>query len=274
MYKSNDASAIHNLVFYCNTRINRTNDYNMARVALEHAAEARNISQEDFAELADVSVSSVSRFISKIGFDSYPEFCANIVQSTMRMNLTRTNDYTRKFLNQDVEQIADNLYQNLIENLQATRQSLDISALQKITRWIYEANSISFFGDESCQNRFILLQLDLLSSGRKCYAFQAEEIQYQHMNTLGKGDLAIFPSVQRSFSQQLYEKLLSMARSKGVRVIVFAQDEFTFWQQWADTVIPFGREGDSSIGFHSLLYICWLLSELFYRETDNRQNRS
>ena len=61
-------------IHYCNTKLSNINEYNIIKVIIDNIDHISSLSLEKIADEAHISTSSVSRLISKIGFDSFQNF--------------------------------------------------------------------------------------------------------------------------------------------------------------------------------------------------------
>ena len=59
-------NSFFSLITYCNTQMINANEYNIARVILEHVNEIDSMSLENLSNESNISQASVSRFIKKI----------------------------------------------------------------------------------------------------------------------------------------------------------------------------------------------------------------
>jgi len=261
-----DTGLFLRLVNYCNTQINNTNEYHIAKIILENISHSNDLSLEALANQANISQASISRFIKKAGFNSYQEFREAIKGSISDISLNRQLQNVTRFILGDDEAMIESLYQESICNLAATRASIDISKLKQIIHWMKTASSVSFFGDDHGLSLFYTLQLDALVNGIPAYLFKKEEFQYQHAKLLGKNDLVIFLNVFEGFIPPAQKELLADMKKRGVKTVILCQDKRDDWPQYFDMIYYYGMEKTINVGFYSLYYLSIVLSELYYRE--------
>ena len=52
-----------NFFRYCNENLSNTNEYNIARIIIEHIGDIKTVSLEQIAQEANISIASVSRLL-------------------------------------------------------------------------------------------------------------------------------------------------------------------------------------------------------------------
>ena len=148
-------------IHYCNTKLANINEYNIIKVIIDNIDHISSLSLEKIADEAHISTSSVSRLISKIGFDSFQNFKYRLENENLNLKMRRMLTNTQRFIRSSDEDIVESLYVDAVANLQQTRLNLDIHKLREIINVLKKSNSVTFIGDSHELADFYTLQLDL-----------------------------------------------------------------------------------------------------------------
>lgn len=253
------------LLNYCNTQISNENDYYIAKIIIENICKQGDISLEALSIKAHISQSSISRFIKKVGFDSYQSFRECIQFAKPDISLNRRLSHVTQFATLNDNGLADNVLNRAIENLQATKDKTDLSLLVEIIHCFLNANTVSFYGDDHALSLFYTLQIDLIANSIPSYLFKKEEFQKIHLSNVQKNDVIVFLNVYKHFITPLQKRLLLELHQKGAKLILICQDYDDDIKDCFDIVYQYGIENTVNDGFYSLYYINQLISELFYR---------
>jgi RpiR family carbohydrate utilization transcriptional regulator len=115
----------------------------IASIVLNNPSKVINQSISDLSEAAEVSLPTVNRFCKKLGFDGYPSFKIRIAQE-----LSNTNKMLSETLKVDAD--TPDIVKRVMADIQSTviniGQNLDPSTIDKATKLLTSAKSITFFG--------------------------------------------------------------------------------------------------------------------------------
>ncbi len=115
----------------------------IASIVLNNPSKVINQSISDLSEAAEVSLPTVNRFCKKLGFDGYPSFKIRIAQE-----LSNTNKMLSETLKVDAD--TPDIVKRVMADIQSTviniGQNLDPSKIDKATKLLTSAKSITFFG--------------------------------------------------------------------------------------------------------------------------------
>ena len=254
-----------NLINYCNTQINNANDYQIAKVILESIGKVENLSLEQMSEKANISQASISRFIKKAGFASYQQFREAIPKGTLDVSLNRQLFNVTHYQQKSDELLANEVFDDVIQNLMATKENLTIEKLKEILHLMKGADNVTFYGDDHALSLFFTLQLDLISNKVPTYLFKKEEIQEIHTLQLSNKSVVVFFQMKEQWVTPVQRKTLSLLKEKGTKLVLFSQDPDHELENMFDIVYPFGKEKMYNYGYYSLFYLSMLISELYYR---------
>ncbi len=86
-------------VNYCNNHLSNSTDYGISRVILKQILATQDYSIESIAEEACVSQASVSRFIRKSGFPSFPKFRNDVSTAIVDIAVNRRMAHQLSYAN-------------------------------------------------------------------------------------------------------------------------------------------------------------------------------
>lgn len=253
------------LTNFCNTQINNTNDYQIAKIILENISKAKELSLERIADEACISQASVSRFIKKSGFSSFQQFKETCHRGMPGVQHHREMFHMMRFNLKDDQSICDDIFNDLMANLQATKDSLDINKLKQILKKMKQARSVSFYGDDHTLAQFFTLQIDLLVNQIPSYLFKKDDIQEIHSSFLKENDVVVFLNVSLDFITPNQKNMLLQLKKQGAYLVLIGQETNDEIDQYFDDVYLYGKEKTYNFGFYSLQYLSQIMSELFYR---------
>lgn len=258
-------NSFFSLITYCNTQMINANEYNIARVILEHVNEIDSMSLENLSNESNISQASVSRFIKKLGYKNYQDFRESFKKALLEIKLNRKLSHVTLFPYRDKQDIVDTLYENAINNLTKTKEIIDLKQLNRIINILKNAHSVTFFGDDHALSIFYTLQLDLMANEIPTYLFKIEEIQSLHSEFIGDEDVIVFLNVYSGFITPKQRSMLKEIRKlKNVKMIGFTQEYKPSWDDFFNEVIHYGISNSVNDGFFSLQLLAQILSELMY----------
>lgn len=246
----------------CNEHLHNTNDYNIARVLLENLSNIQNLSLEKIAQEANISIASVSRFISKCGFTSFQDF-KNSIQTFNNIKFHRSLSHTQRFMRTTPETMSLYLYDDAINNLNQTQKNLDINKLIQITHQLTHSRTITILGDSHELDDFYTLQLDLTINNIPTYLFNIHDNTLPYINFLKEDDTVIYIDVYDGWFDTHKENILKKIKQKHITLICIVQEPEKFIP-YADIIYVYGIKNSLNDGYYSLPYISRILSELLY----------
>lgn len=175
-----------NFFRYCNENLSNTNEYNIARIIIEHIGDIKTVSLEQIAQEANISIASVSRFVQKIGYSSFQDFKDGLDYFIRNLNMVRTVSNMQQFMRTSLDNLADSLYVEAISNLRQTKLNLDMEKLVAITKLLLNSRSVTFIGDTHEMIDFYTVQLDLVANEVPAYLFDLQEFQDIHSDFFDK----------------------------------------------------------------------------------------
>ena len=252
-------------VNYCNNHLSNSTDYGISRVMLKQILATQDYSIESIAEEACVSQASVSRFIRKSGFQSFPKFRNDVSTAIIDIAVNRRMAHQLSYANQNDETIADTIFDRIQNNLNQTKETLDIPLLIEIVGLITAAKTVSIYGDEHALASFFTVQLDLTVKEKTVYLYKNEQLAVQHEHFLNENDVVIFLNEFDKFLSEKQIDLLQKLNRRKIKVILFSQDQLRSISDYVTIHYQYGVPQSSNDGYYSLFYLSNLLSELVIR---------
>lgn len=253
-----------NFFRYCNENLSNTNEYNIARIIIEHIGDIKTVSLEQIAQEANISIASVSRFVQKIGYSSFQDFKDGLDYFIRNLNMVRTVSNMQQFMRTSLDNLADSLYVEAISNLRQTKLNLDMEKLVAITKLLLNSRSVTFIGDTHEMIDFYTVQLDLVANEVPAYLFDLQEFQDIHSDFFKDGDTLVLLNVSNDFYSEIQKRVVEKASQKNLKLVVFAQDDLAE-QKIFDYIYQYGIPKSINDGYYSLFYLSQIISELIYK---------
>ncbi len=254
---------IFDFIKFCNERLTNSNEYNIARVIISHFDNIKAVSQEAIANEANISVASVSRFINRAGFDSFQDFKYKVEIYNKDTRMRRILMHTMRFMRTSLEDMANHLYDDAINNLYQTKLNLDLDKLKKISHKLKHSRSVRIIGDSHELDDFYTYQLDLLINGIPSYLINVAELEKVQINNLNQDDSILYLDVHEDWFNDKKRIFLQKIKEQKVYSIIFGQ-EMHHLQNYADLIYIYGIKHSNNDGYYSLPYLSRVLSEMIY----------
>ncbi len=251
-------------ICYGNQQIPGNSDYSIAHAAFQHMDNILDVSQETLAAEAHLSEASVSRFVHKCGFDSFQEFKKQVATFLSLRGRRKFQDRLTADYGKSNPEIAQQLCQSALENMNETVQTMNFSNLRVIIEQLRRAKTIYFVGDTRDIYCFYSFQLDLMCSGRAAYLYNIDNISKSTVPQMDQNTAIVMLSVKASWYNEELAHLCQSAKEKGAYRILFTQDEPMDGVE-SELLYRYGCSGSSNSGYHSLMILAQMLSSLFYR---------
>lgn len=248
---------------FCNERLANTNEHNIALNIIKNIEKISEQTLESIAFEANISTASVSRFISKIGFDSFQDFKRKMESFNSSLIFYRHIGHTQRFMASTLETMGDSLFEDAIKNLQQTRASLDYAKLKEIVGVLTSGKNVVIVGDSHELRDFYTLQLDLICNGISTFLVNFHEVDANYVSHFHENDVLIFISVFSGWMSERQSSILNKAKSQKMKIVIFAQESEKF-TDLGDIVYQYGIPNSVNDGYYSLPYLNRLISEMIY----------
>lgn len=168
---------IYGIIQYLNKIQKQTTDSYVAKVLYENRNSIENARIDVLAREHGLSQASVSRFIQKIGFNSFREYQNVFTKSLVMLD----NNHQRVASNVELksnEEIKNQVYNNIYSCLNQIND-LNLDELNGVIQYIQSFKNIIFLGSEMSMNIAYLWQLELVQQDKNIYCFNDPLIQYE-----------------------------------------------------------------------------------------------
>lgn len=257
-----DINKCFNFVKIYNEKLFNDNEYSIARILMNNINDIQNVTLEKISNEANISIASVSRFINKCGFKSFQEYKNCMIAFTNNVKMHRLLSHTQRFMRQSSKTLADQLYDDCINNLQQTKINLNIDLLEKIITKLKNSRCVTILGDSHELDDFYTFQLDLIINNIPTQLININNNEC-FINFLCENDVVLYIDVYNGWFPGRKENILKQIKKKNIFIICLAQEN-EHLKQYADILYIYGIENSVNDGYYSLPYLSRLLSELFY----------
>ena len=177
------------------------------------------MSISQLARAAHVSVASVSRLSSRLGYSNFRQFKLDIAQSVMPAS-DIASIYQAITPHDSERDIVEKVFIGNIRSLQDTLKIIDRSALLKAARWIARANRVVFFGIGTSGHLALDAALRFTLLDIQAEAFCDVQNVFVQALRLKKGDIAV--GISHSGRSKITVEALQLATGNGARTIGIA----------------------------------------------------
>lgn len=248
---------IHTLQNIVNTTSSSDDiDINIARSLLQniHAIDG-NATISMIAEVCSTSQSSISRFISKLGFLGFADFKEALVHlNTEQIELKISNCSEVYDLESLCETVSSSM-DDLVENF-------DIHVVNNLVDAVYHAKRIVIFTTRIMGNLSLILQHALLTTGKLVILYPQIHDQIHAAHNLCEGDLAIFISMEGTL---LMNKAVTIpVISSNVKTVLITQSKKQKFSEHFDHIISLGNHDVSRVAKYKLLLFIDMFINRYY----------
>lgn len=249
-------SVLSILLRYVNNREKKDNNYHIARAMLDCYEEIPQLTVYDIADKCFVSTAAISRFIRHIGFQSYTAFKEACAES-----IDIRNDYSSKFGKLPADEFpsfVDEFTRNVQENLAAIAQEIDYEQLQRVNQYIHDSGDVGVFGLEFASFLSQHFQIKMAEMDKYIRVGSTKHEQLQAAEEMAENGTVLIFSLEGGYFYY-NEKILSILKSKGVKIIVFTLKKTPMIDRVADEIVLCGANNENTEGRLSILYLMELL---------------
>lgn len=260
--------AFYSLVNFINTT-NLNDVYaNAARIILKNIDKIPEYTITDVARMCFVSTATISRLCRKLNYESFADFKTDVT-----MNLNYFNRDTlrlqfdhqlpeRKYLHKGKE-IFKAHFDNILDNLQTTFDSIAYEDLEFIVDKIYQSKQVCFAGNFFTQSVSMQLQIELAYLGKECSGMYPLQQQLETIKSLDENDLIIVSSIAGGFMADHPDAIRVISKSPAYKIIITQLDQFAYSDK-IDMILKVGTDHHSLIGKFSITYIFEVLEALYH----------
>ncbi len=250
-----------NFVQKSNIETTGGSDYSIVNNTIRSFGQERFPTIDELAEQSTIAKSSVTRFVKKHGFNDYREF--RTVMESGRKILYQNLEFL--FLNnsdsKDVHEINDVIYNSVLDNLNATRNNLNMGMIMKIVQLLKNAKDVTFVGANHDVEEFLMLQISLMTAGIPAYSFRSDQASSLHCNFIGEDSVVLFINIADHFFNS--HEILQQCQNKNAKTVFLTQDDNPKREDIFDIYYRYGVPDSLHNGYASLTYLSRLLMDYF-----------
>ena len=261
-------SAFYNLVNFINMTNMDDVYWGAAKTILQNIYKIPECTIVDVANMCYVSTATISRLCRKLNYESFADFKRDVT-----MNLNFFNQDTKRLLfdhqlpeRETIEQgkeVFRNHFENIIDNLQGTYDSIAYEDLMKIVDKIHDAKRVCFAGNFFTQSVSMQLQIELSYLGKDYIALYPLEQQKELYATLCEDDLVIVSSIAGGFFNDHPDVMRVITKTPAYVIVITQLDEFAYCDK-VNMILKVGNNHHSLIGKFSVTYIFEVLEALYH----------
>lgn len=215
----------------------RKSERKVADYIINNFSKLESISIGELAKEAEVSQTTVIRFVQALGLDSFKEFKVKIIKDKARFDES-SNDILNGLpisKDNDIKDIPYRMINSSIESLQDILKSIDIRQFEKAIKTILSAKNIAIFGVENSKVIMHDLAIKLLYLGKNCVLYDDYYLQAIAASNLRKGDVAIAISYT-GMSKGTIEAVKA-AKTTGATIILLTNFSDSKLVEYADILL-------------------------------------
>lgn len=261
-------NAFYNLVNFVNTTNVQDVYWTAAKRILQNIDRIPNSTIVDVADFCYVSIATISRLCRKLNYESFADFKLDVVmnlnyfdQDSERLHFDHQLP-SKEYLYKGKE-VFQNHFENVLDNLKATYESIKYEDIEYIVDKIHESNTICFVGNFFTQSVSMQLQIELSYLGKDCIAMYQLGQQIEIIKNLKENDLIIINSISGGFLDKNPNMMRLITQSKAYVIVISQLQQFSYCEQ-IDMLLKVGTDHHSLIGKFSITYIFEILEALYH----------
>ncbi len=222
--------ALNRLILFYNTSSSRDAYDSVADVLLANLNQLPNRTIYDWAELCNVSTSTISRFCQKMGYRNFNEFkleLENVLQNYHILNEYSPTNQIDQYASQELAYLTI-----LKNNLDDVCRHIDFKEIEHFADVLARHQIIRIYPHGVSLNE-ANLQANLIMSGRHAKSLLAGPDQMQDIETLPKDALVLItcPNVHE---RTMFHDLLKALKDRGITTMVLTNSKHSAYLKYAD----------------------------------------
>lgn len=245
--------------------INVTNkkgsSYDIAKALMQHYHEIPSLTIHELADTCFISSASLSRFIRMLGFDHYTEF-RNACQKEIGIEVDYSKEVSKASID-DMRPILKHYTENIKNNIDFTFQQLDFKQLERITKKMFEAKEMAFFGLEFATLLGQHFQVKMASMNKLVRLGLTYEEQKVIAANLHEGALVFVASLEGGYFYR-NDEVMEILKEKHVMIVAMTMNENTKLMKNVDEILICNKENSNTEGRITLLYMIEILLMYYF----------
>lgn len=238
-------------------------DIIIARYLLNHLYQDQ-FSISDIANQGHISKASITRFAQNLGYEGFNDLkkdydLTQIEREEMKIDLEAMDQKSSP--SDSLEMLEQ--FKQLIEDLEIYRKHPNLEQIEELCAKIHESKQVYLFATLIPGNLAEILQHMLLTAGKYVEYYPQPTQQLEAAEKLGKGDLALFISLEGSYVMQK-DLTLTITGSESTAVLI-TQNPSMKLSSLFDDIVVLGEHGQERSGKYKLLMFVELLAHYYFK---------
>ena len=185
-------------------------------------------------------------------------------QFLTREKMIRSLYQYQTFETKDIIKTSDQIFDNIQDNLNSTKNTLDYDKLKAVIRLCQQKKKVILCGDDRELEAFFTFQLDLLFQGIGAIQINIKEILELPYYRLEDSVIILF-TVHYPWQEDIINELGAITASRHIPLVVFSQEKIED-VKGIDILYKYGKENSANTGYYSLYYLNEVLCQMLVIE--------
>ncbi len=193
-------------------------------------------SLSSIAQKVDVGEATVVRYFKKLGYSNFTNFKMAVYKNYENLHIIKDSPF------------IDNIYENMIEVINATKEAIDMEAIEKATSYMLASKQVFIAGMGISHTTALDMFSKCLRIGLPAIVLDDSHFGYMYTAIMSDEYCALL----YSFSGETHEiiTIAKRCREKNIKVIVISNYNNSTLRQYADVFLQTkGFENDINGGF-------------------------
>ncbi|AOR24392.1 MurR/RpiR family transcriptional regulator [Clostridium taeniosporum] len=256
---------ITQLQIIVNTSDEENISFTIAKVLLKSIKnDINDLTINDLADRCYTSISTISRFIKSLGYDSFNELKKKFIErKQIGAELLNDNLENMNFDFKNDKEILNSFVQSINVSLKEFIENLDLDAIDNLIDLIYEHKDIYFFGFQLPGYFMQHLQYLFFNIGKYINFAQGEQEQERLAKQSNEDSVSIIFSVDGNYLNKKYNVFYTL-KEKGGKIILITQNPALKLAKQCDKVIYLGNYKNAKNGRYKLHVFSEVLINRYY----------
>lgn len=266
-------NAYYQLINYINMSQTQDVFYYAAKTILEHLQEIPNLSITQVSDMCFASTATISRLIRRLNYASFNDFKQDVIYSMEELRseeaMHYANEPVKDFPHVDYEQMRNEFYDSIVDNLQYTQALFKTSDIEEIVNDIDEARNVVFLGFNFSQMVSSQLRSTLAAYNKPSSAKANEQLQLSCLREVSQDDLIILTTITGNYFR-FKPEIVALFKTSPAKKIVITQASDLAKAYNVDKIIQVGNSNSSYIGKFSVMMVYEMI-EMFFEAKHKNQ---
>ncbi|MCP4177517.1 MAG: MurR/RpiR family transcriptional regulator [bacterium] len=204
----------------------------IAQYILNNLKDVSHMSIDSLAREIDVGKASILRFCKKIEFVGFQDFKLGLVREVALM---KDAIYTKHKGTNTLSTLISEVTNENIETLKVSLQKVDERSLKKASKFLLESKDIVIYAKGIAKVMGMAVKYKFMKLGLNCS--MPEDYHFQCFSVTNVKPKTVFIVIDLTGSDNDFNKLISIARKKGAKIIAISNFEKSSLTDLSDIVL-------------------------------------